>query len=259
MADNQKAAFTTEVSAAGAKEGGDSFLDMFIGFRFPRALNRSPDCHDRAPLQRGLSKRLSSLLSLFSLFISRRKPIMSTKSDLFSYTSLQKQFGQGIPCPADYSFPSHMLDEWTRKQPNQTALHWVAHDYSKEKIVTYAQLSDLSHRAAIAFSQKGIKKVSSHDPTVSVKKYLVFNLILSCIQGDRVMVQLPRVNEFWVQLFGLMRIGAVPCPGTTLLMSKGERITQEQSDMSKALSSHLEKPVERSEIERDVAKAIQGT
>lgn len=67
------------------------------------------------------------------------------------------------------------------------------------------------------------------------------------------------MNEFWVQLFGLMRIGAVPCPGTTLLMSKGERITQEQSDMSKALSSHLEKPVERSEIERDVAKAIQGT
>jgi acyl-CoA synthetase (AMP-forming)/AMP-acid ligase II len=41
-------------------------------------------------------------------------------------------------------------------------------------------------------------------------------------QGDRVMVQLPRVNEFWVQLFGLMRIGAVPCPGTTLLMAKGE-------------------------------------
>lgn len=42
------------------------------------------------------------------------------------------------------------------------------------------------------------------------------------MKGDRVMVQLPRVNEFWIQLFGLMRIGAVPCPGTTLLMAKGE-------------------------------------
>lgn len=83
-----------------------------------------------------------------------------SNSDPFTYTSLQKEFGQGIPCPTDYSFPTHTLDEWTRKQPDQLALHWVAHDYSQEKRITYRRLSDLSNRAAIAFSQRGIKKVS---------------------------------------------------------------------------------------------------
>lgn len=90
----------------------------------------------------------------------------------FSYAALQEKFGNGIPCPDDFSFPSHVLDVWSSKQPELPALHWVSSDFAREKVVTYSQLSDLSHRAAFAFAEAGLKK------------------------GDRVMVQLPRVNEY---------------------------------------------------------------
>lgn len=95
---------------------------------------------------------------------------MSTTPD-FSYKALNERFGNGIDATGFEDFPKSVLDKWVEKQPQQPALHWVSHDLKTEKILTYKQLSDLSHRAAVAFSKTGIKK------------------------GSRVMVQLPRVNE----------------------------------------------------------------
>lgn len=89
----------------------------------------------------------------------------------FSYKAIHEKYGEGIPCPDDFSFPSHVLDKWAEKQPDQLVLHWVSADFSKERKVTYEELTDLSNRCAIAFAAKGIKK------------------------GDKVMVQLPRVVE----------------------------------------------------------------
>lgn len=83
---------------------------------------------------------------------------MSPESE-FSYKSLQAQYGNGIPCPPDYSFPTHTLDSWAQKQPDAPALHWVSSDCGTEKTLTYGQLAELSHRAAIALAGKGIKKV----------------------------------------------------------------------------------------------------
>ena len=35
------------------------------------------------------------------------------------------------------------------------------------------------------------------------------------------MMTLPRLSAWWICVFGLMRLGAVPIPGTTLLVAKG--------------------------------------
>lgn len=102
-----------------------------------------------------------------------------------------------IPCPSDFSFPTHVVDSWATSSPSLFALHWVSADFTSEKKVTYAELSRLSKCAAVVFSDVGIKK------------------------GDRVLVQLPRVIEWWVVILGLMRVGAVPIPGTSLLVAKG--------------------------------------
>ncbi|SCZ99085.1 BZ3500_MvSof-1268-A1-R1_Chr3-1g05803 [Microbotryum saponariae] len=114
----------------------------------------------------------------------------------FSLAALESAYGQGIPCPSDFSFPSHVLDRWTSKQPQAPAIIWASPDFKQERIVSYKELSDLSNRAALAFEKHGIKK------------------------GDKVMVQLPRVAEWWIVIFGLMRLGAVPAPGTSLLVAK---------------------------------------
>ncbi|GAA5919740.1 hypothetical protein JCM1841_000781 [Sporobolomyces salmonicolor] len=114
----------------------------------------------------------------------------------FDYATLQKTYGNGIPCPPDFSFPHSVIDSWATKQPAAPAILWVSHDFKDERTVTYRQLSEESHKAAKVFQEHGIKK------------------------GDRVLLQLPRVVEWWFAAFGLMRIGAIPCPGTSLLVAK---------------------------------------
>ncbi|GAA6002262.1 hypothetical protein JCM10207_003152 [Rhodosporidiobolus poonsookiae] len=114
----------------------------------------------------------------------------------FSYAAIHAKYGAGLACPADFSFPSHVLDRWAAHDPPLTAIHWVSHDFGTERRVSYRELSELSHRAARVFLDHGIKK------------------------GDRVMIQLPRVVEFWVAMFGLQRIGAIAVPGTSLLVAK---------------------------------------
>lgn len=89
-----------------------------------------------------------------------------------SYEALLKQYANPPPCPADFSFPTHVLDEWTRKQPRALAIHWVSADFKEERKITYADLTDLSKRCAVVLKELGVGK------------------------GDRVMVQLPRVVEW---------------------------------------------------------------
>ncbi|GAA5821246.1 hypothetical protein JCM11251_004532 [Rhodosporidiobolus azoricus] len=123
----------------------------------------------------------------------------------FSYEAIHARYGNGIPCPDDFSFPSHVIDRWGKEDGNLMAIHFVSADFSTERKITYKELGELSSRAAKLFAEKGIKK------------------------GDRVLIQLPRVWEYWVALFGLQRIGAVPVPGTSLLVAKDLKFRAEAS------------------------------
>jgi hypothetical protein len=79
----------------------------------------------------------------------------------------------------NYSWTTSVLDAWAARQPDELALHWVSHDGGLEIKRTYADVSQRSHRAAHAFAKLGVKK------------------------GDRVMVQLPRVLDWWDVVFGI--------------------------------------------------------
>ena len=65
-----------------------------------------------------------------------------------------------------------------------------------EQRYSFHQLSDLSHRAA--------------------------NFLASCgfREGDRVLIMLPRVPQWWIAMLGLVRMGAVPVPATLLLTKR---------------------------------------
>jgi acyl-coenzyme A synthetase/AMP-(fatty) acid ligase len=62
--------------------------------------------------------------------------------------------------------------------------------------LTFAHFAEYSSRAANAFAALGIGK------------------------GDPVLVMLPRLPEWWETILGLMRLGAIPIPCTTLLTPK---------------------------------------
>src|SRR5438477_10678562 len=72
---------------------------------------------------------------------------------------------------------------------------WIG-QHGEEEHITFAQFAERSSRAANAFAKLGIKK------------------------GDRALVMLPRIPEWWESVLGLMMLGAIPIPCTTLLTPK---------------------------------------
>lgn len=85
-------------------------------------------------------------------------------SNEYTYDVISAKYARGFECRADFSWPEHVLDEWARRQPDTAAIRWVSSDFSKERVTSYAQLSDLSHRAAVAFERAGIKKGDKVSP-----------------------------------------------------------------------------------------------
>ena len=72
---------------------------------------------------------------------------------------------------------------------------WVGADGSEERY-TFVHFDEQSSRAAHAFEKLGVAK------------------------GDRVLLMLPRVVEWWETMLGLMKLGAIGIPCTTLLTPK---------------------------------------
>ncbi|XP_013400062.1 acyl-coenzyme A synthetase ACSM3, mitochondrial [Lingula anatina] len=100
--------------------------------------------------------------------------------------------------PEKYNFARDVLDQWSSKAQHsaRTALWWVD-DYGQEFKWTFKHMEILSKRLANGMSVKCQLKA-----------------------GDRVIVILPRLPEWWVINLACMRIGLVLCPGTVLLTPK---------------------------------------
>src|SRR5688572_17588557 len=94
---------------------------------------------------------------------------------------------------AHFNFAKDVVEAWGRRTPNAMALWWVGEGGQGETKLTFGQIAERLRRAAAFFDAQGIRR------------------------GDRVLVMLPRVPQWWVAMLGLTRLGAVPIPGTPLL------------------------------------------
>jgi acyl-coenzyme A synthetase/AMP-(fatty) acid ligase len=99
-----------------------------------------------------------------------------------------------LEVPEYFNFAIDVIGKWA-SDPNKLAMLWIGQD-GEERRITFAQFAERSSRAANAFATVGIKK------------------------GDRILVMLPRIPEWWESVLGLMKIGAIPIPCTTLLTPK---------------------------------------
>ena len=97
--------------------------------------------------------------------------------------------------PEYFNFATDIFDRWAATQPEAVALWWVSGDRKTERRITFAELSELSRRAARALEASGIRP------------------------GDPVILMLPRIPEWWIAMLGLIRFGAVPVPCTPQLTS----------------------------------------
>jgi acetyl-CoA synthetase len=75
---------------------------------------------------------------------------------------------------------------------NQTAL-WVAYEDGRQNKLTFAELSERSNRIANYFRGLGVRR------------------------GDRVLLMLGNIPPLWETMLGMMKLGAVIIPATTLL------------------------------------------
>ncbi|MBI5820661.1 MAG: AMP-binding protein [Verrucomicrobia bacterium] len=98
-----------------------------------------------------------------------------------------------------FNFVRDVMDRWASERPDAAALWFVDSPGGSEQRFSFRQLAESSRRAASFLVRQGIRR------------------------GDRVLIVLPRVPQWWLAMLGLIRLGAVPVPGTALLTAKDIR------------------------------------
>jgi acetyl-CoA synthetase len=100
--------------------------------------------------------------------------------------------------PTHFNFTADVIDRWATERPDQIALLW-SNEAGDERSYTWSNLKDLSLQTATMLTELGLKR------------------------GDRVLIVLPRLPEWWLIVLGCIRAGIVFMPGTPMLTTKDLR------------------------------------
>ncbi|MGE5238773.1 MAG: acyl--CoA ligase [Chloroflexota bacterium] len=117
-----------------------------------------------------------------------------------------------LPVPEHFSFPLDVFDRWGEG----LALFWT--DGTVEKRLTFRDLTALSSRGAAALVRMGIAA------------------------GDKALVMLPNIPEWWEIMLALMRINAIPVPSTPLLSAKDITYRISVADLKAIIATADEAP-----------------
>jgi len=122
------------------------------------------------------------------------------------YDSLYKKFKWDVPKYFNFGF--NVVDKWAE---DRTKLALISIDRSgkRDRYHTFRDLSVESNRYANALRRIGVKK------------------------GDRVLVILQSIPEWYIALIGMFKLGVIPMPGTVLLTAKDieYRINRAEANM----------------------------
>ena len=99
-----------------------------------------------------------------------------------------------LEVPERFNFARDVVGRWAHER-DKLAMLWVGPD-GTERQYSFQHFARRSDQVAALLRQHGVRK------------------------GDRVMVQLPRLAAWWEVLLGVMKVGAISVPGTTLLTPK---------------------------------------
>lgn len=122
---------------------------------------------------------------------TQEAPRMS--NNIGDYAATYQNFS--LEVPEHYNFAFDVVDAWARKDRNHLAMIWVNQD-GEEKKFTFWDMMIHSNEAANILMKYGIQK------------------------GDRVLLMLPRIPEWWILVLGIMKLGAVYCPSPSMLTVK---------------------------------------
>jgi acetyl-CoA synthetase len=122
------------------------------------------------------------------------------------YETLYKEFKWEVP--EYYNFAFEVVDKWAEDR-TKLALVSIHADGEKASYHTFYDLKTLSDRFANVLLDLGVKK------------------------GDRVLVMLESIPQWYVVMIAMFKLGVVPMPGTVLLTSKDVeyRINRAEANM----------------------------
>jgi acyl-coenzyme A synthetase/AMP-(fatty) acid ligase len=112
--------------------------------------------------------------------------------EMLDYEQTCRDFRWDVP--GHYNFAFDVVDRWG-EDAEKLAMLWV-NERGDEKRLTFGDFTARSNQVANALRTLGIRK------------------------GDRILIMLPRVPEWWEAVLGMVKIGAISMPGTTLLTPK---------------------------------------
>ncbi|XP_043350248.1 acyl-coenzyme A synthetase ACSM3, mitochondrial-like isoform X2 [Dermochelys coriacea] len=141
--------------------------------------------------------------------------------NFLNYESLKQQYKPEVP--EYFNFATDVLDKWTEmekegKRPTRLALWWV-NDKGDEVRWNFEELGFHSKKVANVLSE------------------------VCCLQkGDRVMLILPRIPEWWLINVACMRTGTVLIPGTTQLTAKDILLRVQTSKAKCIITDHVLAP-----------------
>jgi len=114
-----------------------------------------------------------------------------TQPNMRSYEQTRGSFRW--PTATHFNFATDVVDRWAA-DPDLVAMRWIGD--AADRAFTFRHFAERSDRLANALEELGL------------------------VAGDRVLVVLPRVVEWWEALLGLEKARCVAMPGTTLLTTK---------------------------------------
>jgi acyl-coenzyme A synthetase/AMP-(fatty) acid ligase len=112
--------------------------------------------------------------------------------EMVDYEQACREFRWEVP--EHYNFAVDVVDHWG-EDAQKLAMLWV-NERGDEKRLTFRDFTVRSNQVGNALRTTGIRK------------------------GDRILIMSPRLPEWWEAVLGIMKIGAISMPGTTLLTPK---------------------------------------
>jgi acyl-coenzyme A synthetase/AMP-(fatty) acid ligase len=112
--------------------------------------------------------------------------------EMVDYEQTCREFRWEVP--EHYNFAFDVVDRWG-EDAQKLAMLWV-NEQGDEKRLSFRDFTLRSNQVGNALRTMGIR------------------------QGDRILITAPRLPEWWEAVLGIMKIGAISMPGTTLLTPK---------------------------------------
>ena len=136
--------------------------------------------------------------------------------NMSSYDEMFRNFH--IDVPEYFNFGFDVIDAWANQDRNKLAMIWVNQDGVEEKF-TFWDLMRLSNQIVNIMIKYGVNK------------------------GDRVLIMLPRVPEWWTFTLALIKRGAVYCPAPTMLTAQDLKYRINIAEIKMVITSleHAEK------------------